>query len=215
MSCDKFEIEIGMRQHGALDAAEEAALDAHVATCESCRKFAASTGAFEATLKRRADEEVERVDWDRLLRGVRELRTNHRLKLWLAPLFLLQVPLIFLIGTGHLPPKEMLYAGPPLTVAIYLAWVWLIHRPFREVMAVVKNNDDLLRGYVRELERRIVRAKIFVAINALFVVSGVVLAIVFGEPIDLGVAAFFLGWVALDVWWRLPRLRRAKAEVLS
>jgi hypothetical protein len=136
------------------------------------------------------------------------------LKLWLAPLFLLQVPLIFLIGSGHLPPKEMLFAGPPLTVAIYLAWIWLIHRPFHEVMAVVKNNDDLLRGYLCELDRRVMRAKLFVAINSLFVASGVVLAIVQRDAIDLFVAAFFLGWVGLDVLWRLPRLKRARAEVI-
>lgn len=214
MSCEKFEIEIGMRQHGALDAAEEAALDAHLAGCESCRAFAAEAGGFETALKRRAEEEVKQVDWERLLRGVRALRTNYRLKLWLAPLFLLQVPLIFLIGMGQLPPREMLIVGPPATVGIYLAWVWLIHRPFREVMAVVQNNDDLLRGYLRELERRMTRAKVFIVLNTLVVIGGLAVGIVMGDWRDLFVAAFFAGWIALDLLWRLPRLRLMRAEVM-
>ena len=56
--CERFEIEIGMRQHGALDAREEVALDAHLRGCPTCQRFAATFGGIETTLRQR----VEAVD---------------------------------------------------------------------------------------------------------------------------------------------------------
>ncbi len=213
--CDRFELEIGMRQHGALDAREEAALAAHLATCESCRAFARATGDGEAALKRQVDAELAQVDWRALHRGVERLQRSYRLKLWLAPLFILQVPLIFLLGLGHLPPRELL-AASPATVFLYVAWVWLVNRPFREVMAVVKSGDELLVGYMRELRRQRLRARVFSVIYLFLAVPG--LALAFGGDglrlrlYGVGCAVLFGALVAYELLAKLPRLRRALAE---
>jgi hypothetical protein len=215
--CDRFEVEIGMRQHGALDRKEEAALDAHLVGCAACRQFAVASGDTEAALRTRAASDVRLVDWSELQRGVHRLGRSYRRKLWLAPIFLLQVPLIFLLGTGHLPPRELLTVGPFATVGLYLGYLWLVNRPFREVMAVVKHGDDLLLGYTRELRRQRLRARIFVVYNGLLALG--CLGGVLAAPnlrvrlFSLGCTLLFAAWTAYDLRWKLPRLRRALAEV--
>jgi hypothetical protein len=218
--CERFEIEIGMRPHGALDAREERALDEHLARCGACRRFALDGGDVTTALSERAAADLERVDFTAMHAGVERWRRNCRLKLWLAPLFLLQVPLIFLAGTGHLPPRELLLLGPPLTVAIYVGYVWLIGRPFREVLAVARHADDLVTGYARELERRRTRARIFGWINLGLAFASLVSAFgVFGDGgtrlmiYGLGCALVFGGWSAFDFAIVLPRVRRALADV--
>jgi hypothetical protein len=215
--CDRFELELGMRQHGALDAAEEAALDAHLAGCASCRRFADTGDVFDSTLRRRAAAEAATVDWTHLERGVHQLQRSHRLKLWLAPVFLLQTPLAFLVGTGHLPPPQVLAIAPFATVAIYLAYVWLVNRPFREVLAVVKSSDDLLAGYLRELRRQRLRARIFVVVNSVLSVACIAFGLVEGGVrlswYMIGCQLLFSLWAVYDARYTLPRLARAIAEV--
>ncbi|HEX4460096.1 MAG TPA: zf-HC2 domain-containing protein, partial [Polyangia bacterium] len=92
--CERFEVEIGMRQHGALDARETARLDGHLTTCASCRDFAAAGGDFDLALERQVATELETVEWRAVEDGVTRLQRSYRRKLWLAPLFVLQVPLI-------------------------------------------------------------------------------------------------------------------------
>lgn len=215
--CDRFELEICMRQHGALDAREEAALDAHLAGCAGCARFAAGGGGIDAALQRNVLEEAAAVDWTALRDGVTRWQRRQRLELWLAPLFLLQVPLAFLAATGKLPPRELLVAGPPLTVALYVAWVWLVNRPFREVLAVARSHDDLLAGWTRELVRKRRRARVFAAVNGAIAVACLAAAVVVDGTTrlaiySLGCAALFGGWSAYDVALTLPRLRRALAE---
>ena len=216
MSCENYEVEIGMREHGALDAVEAAALDAHLATCAGCRAFAAGSGSIETALKERVAEEAAKVDWARLQREVMAWRRNYLLKLILAPLFLLQVPLAFLFATGHLPPRELLLAGPPSTVAIFVAYVWLVNRPFREVTAVVRGSDDLLRGYVRELRRRRLRARIFATVHVALTVCSLGIAVV---DRDDGMVLYALlcvlvfgAWALYDLMLALPRLKQALEE---
>jgi anti-sigma factor RsiW len=213
MSCERFEVEIEMRQHGALEPAEEAALDAHLATCDSCRRIAAESGATDAVLRDNARREIAAVDWSAIERGVTRLRRAYRRKLWLAPLFLLQVPLCVLLATGRMPDATMLAIGPASTVAIYVAWVWMVNRPFREVLAVVRSPDDLLRAYRRELRRQRLRSRIFAAVNGAITLTCAAAALFDGDPRSriyaVGCAAVFGAWTAYDVLWKLPRLGRA------
>jgi hypothetical protein len=142
-------------------------------------------------------------------------RRNHLLKLFLAPLFLLQVPLAYLLATGHLPPRELLLVGPPSTVALFAGYVWLVNRPFREVTQVARAGDDLLVGYVRELRRRRLRARIFAAVNLALTVFCVGVALVDGDGIVLYAllcALVFAGWAAYDLALALPRLKLALEE---
>jgi hypothetical protein len=215
--CEEFEVKIEMAAHDALDAAETRALGAHLHECASCRHFAERTGALADALKHEVKQEQTRTDWSRLEGGIARLRRAHRLKLWLAPLFLLQLPVSFLLATGHLPSLLLLVTIPQGTVVIFLVYVWLVNRPFREVLAVARAREDLMRGYERELLRRQLRARIFAVVNAGLALAGIVAA--FFQPTArlvfyaLGCALLFLGWAAYDVLRNLPRLGRALSEL--
>jgi hypothetical protein len=211
--CERFELEIGMRDHGALDAAEEAALDAHLQTCGSCGAFAAASRGVDSALRQQSGSDVANLDWSRLRADVTRTARRDRLKLWLAPIFLLQVPFVALVAPVKLP-REVLIAGPFATVAIFVAYVWLVGRPFREVVAVVKDGDDLLRGYLRELRRKLVRSRIFAALNASLALISVACALAL-SPVRAYAAfcALLFGvWAAYDLAVKGPRLRRALAE---
>jgi RNA polymerase sigma factor (sigma-70 family) len=92
-----------------------------------------------------------------------------------------------------------------------------VNRPFREVLAVVKRPEDLMRAYRRELRRQRLRARLFAAMNgactlamagtALFGVDDTK-----GRLVVLGAAAVFGAWTAYDLRWNLPRIGRALAE---
>jgi predicted anti-sigma-YlaC factor YlaD len=212
--CETFEVELGMREHGALDPARMASLDAHLAGCPACRTYAESSGTHTTSLKREAELEADHVDWEHLQRGVHRLRRSYRLKLWLAPAFLFLFPLALLVSGGHVDPK--LYVLAPISnFAIYVAYLWLVGRPFREVLAVAKSNEPLLDGYVRELRRTRLRTWLFVAWNGAAALAMLTAALLdprmrlYGTLCALGFGA----WTAYDLKARLPRLRRALAEV--
>src|SRR6185295_12650287 len=114
--CERFEIDIGRRQHGALPPDETVALDAHLAGCASCRRFQASGRHYEEALAQRAHAEASQVRWETIWGRVRNLQFTYRLKLWLAPLFLLQLPLACVAATGHLPPARLLAVVAPANV---------------------------------------------------------------------------------------------------
>lgn len=214
--CERYEIEIGMRQHGALDPAEEARLDAHLAGCASCRTFATAGGDIDSALKRHAEVDAAAVDWKKVEDGVGRLRRAYRRKLWLAPLFLLQVPIVFLLAVGQLPPAQLLAAAPS-TVLLYLAYVWLVNRPFREVMAVVRSGEDLVVAYARELRRQALRARIFAAVNLALAIASLLAAVTASVGVRprlyfFGCVLVFGAWAAYDLGVKLPRLRRALAE---
>ena len=92
----------------------------------------------------------------------------------------------------------------------------LVNRPFRTLMSAVLRGDDLVAGFVGELRRQRLRARIFVAVNVLLTLTCLVQAIVVPELrlklFELGGALFFAAWAGYDVAWKLPRLTRALAE---
>jgi hypothetical protein len=105
---------------------------------------------------------------------------------------------------------------PIMTVGIYLAYVWLVNRPFREVMTVTRHPGDLLAAYARELRRQRLRARVFVAINTALAL-GCLTGAVLGEDGALLLCLFcttvFGCWAAYDLMVKLPRLGRALGEV--
>lgn len=106
---------------------------------------------------------------------------------------------MFLLGTGELPPSE------------------LVGRPTRTLLASARSRTDLLLGHERELRRQQLRARIFGAVNAILAAACVVPVLLEEEPrlrlYALGCVTFFGAWAAYDRWHRLPRLRAALAEV--
>src|SRR5512138_1511470 len=70
-TCEEHEIAIEKRRHGALAAADTAALDAHLASCAACRAFEATSRRTEDAMAAMASEALGEVDWARVERGVR------------------------------------------------------------------------------------------------------------------------------------------------
>lgn len=68
MSCDEFEVQIEMRLHGALPVAD--ALEAHLATCASCRAFEDLAKRTEQTMTATVTEEAQQIDWKNLRDGI-------------------------------------------------------------------------------------------------------------------------------------------------
>lgn len=68
MSCDEFEVQIEMRLHGALPVADE--LDAHLATCASCRAFESLAKRTEQTMTATVTAEAKEIDWKNLKDGI-------------------------------------------------------------------------------------------------------------------------------------------------
>jgi hypothetical protein len=215
--CERFEIEIGRRQYGALPPDEEAALDAHLAGCASCRRFEASGRHYQEALSQRASAEASQVSWETVWGRVRKLHRNYRLKLWLAPLFLLQLPLASLAARGELPPPQLLAIVAPANFALYFGYVWLVNWPLRRLLAAARSGQDLVAGYERELRRRRLRAGIFAAVNGMVALASLY-PVLMAPGLQLrlyGLACMVLfgGWAAYDLFRQLPRLRAALNEV--
>jgi predicted anti-sigma-YlaC factor YlaD len=155
--CERFEVEVGMRQHGALDAARLAALEAHLAGCPACRKFAEDAARQEDSLRSGVARDAATVDWTRIHEGVRTLRRGQRRRLWLAPVLLVLFPLALLVSGGRFHDPKLYALIPVANFSIYLVYVWLVGRPFREVLAVAHGGAPLLEGYARELRRQRLR----------------------------------------------------------
>src|SRR5262249_36297928 len=128
----------------------------------------------------------------------------------------LQFPLLIWLSTGKLPPAPVLAAAPS-TVLMYLGYLWLVNRPFREVLAVVKSGEGLFVGYTRGLRRQMGRARLFAVTNLSLPGLGLLLGSLArglrGRRLGLGGAAVFGLWAAYALKSKLPRLRRALAEV--
>ncbi len=69
--CDEFEVLIEKRLHGALGDPERAALEEHLAGCETCRAYQSAAREAEAVMNLRARAAVGEVDWGRVERGIR------------------------------------------------------------------------------------------------------------------------------------------------
>jgi len=215
--CQSFEIDIVRRQHGALPPEEAAALDAHLAGCASCRMFEAAGRRYQEAVARRSRAEAGQVNWETVSGRVRKLHRNYRLKLWLAPLLLLQFPLAALAAKGQLPPLRLLAIVAPIDVVLYLGYLWLVNWPLRRLVAAARSGQDLVAGYERELRRRRLRARLFAAVNGAIALACLYPALtspglqlrIYG----LGCALLFGGWAAYDLFRRLPRLRAALSEV--
>ncbi len=74
--CDRFELAIEMRLHGELGPEAGADLDAHLASCPSCREFESRARTIDRTLRDAAIEEEKDVDWSALRARVRGWRSQ-------------------------------------------------------------------------------------------------------------------------------------------
>src|SRR5687768_3614980 len=76
--CEDFEILIEMRQHGALDDAGAARLEAHLVSCAPCGAFAEIAKSTEAAMQASAKGLTGGMDWERSRERVRQMADVYR-----------------------------------------------------------------------------------------------------------------------------------------
>ncbi len=98
--CDDVQMALERARHGALVEAERPALDAHLATCATCRAWEASLGQVERALGAQAERALQHVGWERVeqtLRG-RARRTLAAFGLSALNLLVMNLGLYALVG---------------------------------------------------------------------------------------------------------------------
>lgn len=222
MTCAEWEIAIEKRGHEALASSENAALQAHLAGCASCRAYAGLAHGMERTMQTAGAELDGRIDWQRVRAEVEQGARRARHELWAGGAWAL-----FCIAV--VPWRQLLAAPIPLAVlvaalvpaALLCAIVYRQTRGRALSAGASRASDAAALGWLREeLNARIRgrRRALFLEVAACAVVAAVALleqvpdrawlrlVLVAGVVLVFGDA----GWAAFRA---LPRLERERAEL--
>jgi hypothetical protein len=222
--CERFEIAIGKRRHGALAPDEGAALAAHLSGCASCAASDRLGQTLDERMRSMTADTLQETDWVRIERRFEIWRRSHdpsRVRVVLGALagIVGGIATLLLLGHDLVAEPRLLVTG----IAVPLVFVfalqrWARLRGLREARAAEASRGALLACFREQLDRRIAqeaRARTFLPVlfGSLFV-----LCVVSGE--DARFLARFGGFVvimfgvALHSHLRvLPRLRRERAEL--
>jgi hypothetical protein len=152
-TCEEFEIAIEMRRRGALDEARRAELAAHLATCESCRRFEAETTSAAAALRRTPAPLNKRPAWYQLRERLLTVKEVQR-----AAFFQALGPLI--MGTA----LYLIASGLRYTILVIPPVVWFVISRMgaqktkewqSEAARAAETDEELLAFYKKSLDRRI------------------------------------------------------------
>lgn len=160
MTCEEAEIATLQRRHGALDAAASAALDAHRAGCESCRRFDDDSAELERAMQERVVEELKKVDWSKVetrMATVRE-QARHTLSRSLAMGAMLTVLIAWANGGPGLASYlvQGAYAAAIAGAVAAFLW-WAMRRRLAEAVAAQRSPLELLIFYRTQIERALPR----------------------------------------------------------
>lgn len=154
-ACDRFELAIEMRLHDALPPDEGAELDAHLATCERCRRFERRAMETQRVLTGTSGAAAASVDPGRVWAGVERLAREDKARI--GRVALLQVVLV--LGAGFAMGNYLVAAASilPVSVLVLSLLVWRGRAQARELALVGRSQEDVLALYRRILDRRIAR----------------------------------------------------------
>jgi anti-sigma factor RsiW len=214
--CDRWEIEIERRAHGALGPGEAEALAAHLAGCGRCQAFAGLVGQVNSRLQQDASVAAREADWPAIERRVEERARRMRRSGWLVPSALLgAAALSFALG---LPLKGALLmgSGALLTTAIarQMSTRWL-----RDLEQAQASREGLLAFSRQQVEAELRAAKIgAVALVWLALVQVAAIELLGRPALGSRVAVFAGALLLLAGAGQLglreaPRLRREREEL--
>ena len=217
MTHEESEIAIGMRQHGALDAAGCAALDDHLASCASCRRFEQMTATQENAMQAHTIHELSLVNWTHVEARLARLRAENRNLVPRAAAMLVALVLLSVwIYDRETTIMTALFGG-----GICALLVAMVRRRRREVARAAESDGELLAFYRAQVAgglRRTATARWFLpAMAAVWLGTGIAAAIT-GHPIkdvvyQLAMGVFVTGW-SIHTWRDHARLRREQAELV-
>ena len=217
MTHEEAEIAIGMRQHGALDVAGCAALDDHLSSCASCRKFEQATATQETEMQAHTINELSQVNWTHVEARLSRLRAENRNLVPRAAAML--AALVVVAAWVYDAETAIMTAG--LGAGIFALLAVMVRRRRREVARAAESDGELLafyRAHVAGALRRTRTARWFLpAMAAVWLGTGIAAAIT-GHPVkdvayQLAMGVFTAGW-SVQTWRDHARLRRERAELV-
>lgn len=215
--CERFEIAIDQRHRGALADDDVRALDAHLATCASCRAYEESVRSMQVGLDALAVEARRAVDWARIERGIHDaVRTRMRK---LAFGVAIGIAAVALSTWGFAPPGERAAFAAEVGALVGAIVLFQGLRAVREARGVlgVARGDELIARHRAMLEKQVRVIRIFRFIALAVVVWLAVSAIRAAEARHVVVYSA-LACIVVGTWVHTllvgyPRLLRQLAEL--
>lgn len=217
MTHEEAEIAIGMRQHGALDAAGCAALDDHLTSCASCRRFEHTTATLETEMQAHTINELSHVNWTHVEARLARLRAEN---LNLVPRAAAMVVALVAVVAWVYDANTALTTAA-LGAGICALFAVMVRRRRREIARAAESDGELLACYRAQVAGALRRTRtgrwFLPAMAALWLGTGVALVFT-GHPVkevvyQLAMAVFLAGW-AVQTWRDHARLRREQTELV-
>ncbi len=222
--CERFEIAIEQRRHGALTPDEVAPLEAHLAMCASCAAFDLAGQTMEETMRNATTETLSNMSWSRIEERFATLQRG--LNPSVARLLLAVVAgtaagalALFALDSDLLGDPVGMVSAIVVPMAVLLWAQWHIkRRAVREARVAEQSRGALLAVYRRQLDERI-KMEVFARWALPLLMTGVLVAKVLDPDSTrelvgtIAVVAVMYG-LGLNSHFRvLPRLRRERAEL--
>jgi hypothetical protein len=220
--CEQFQESIEMRLHGALDAERAVSLDAHLATCATCRAFEVTAKETEEMMRVSATASAGGVDWDKVIAGVEKMKRQYRRIKIMTPIAVVigaGLLLILVLSSKH---PLWLFGGFFAGALPLLAWrITRAHNLLFEAAQASRGRDDLLSYFRKEIDRRVER---MTRVRVIMPLMGIFLAYHgWQRAMPKGNMSYFwvqgacsllmMGQGLYFHFVLLPRLRRERAEL--
>lgn len=215
-SCEEHQIDLDRRAHGALDDAEGAALDAHVAECDACRGYAALARDVDAGLRAASDGAARVARWERIEARLEARARRMRRARWLVPTALLGAA-AFAHAIG-LPLRAALVMAAGALVVTALArrlssrWLAALERASLGEGGLVAFSRAEVEAELRAARRGSV-ALVALAAAQVGVVEGLGVRRELDRALVLGGAALLVLTAVQLAFVEAPRLRREREEL--
>jgi amino acid transporter len=219
--CEGFEIAIEMRLHGAADRDASERLDAHMTTCEACRRFEIAVKTSEKTMRESGGTLGGAFDAKKMREKIRRAQWEH----WIDPLVVAAGFFCFIA----LAALDAWVSGDPFALAKYprvivffaAVTALFVLRSAQTVFGLrraERRGEDLLPALRRDVGRRF-RATVFATVVLGSLGLFFLLLAPFTTPSprhdvgDLLLVAGLIGGAIYNSAVALPRLRRERAEL--
>lgn len=216
MTHEAAEIAIGMRQHGALDAAGCAELDAHLASCASCRAFAQTTLDLESKMQAHTLAELSHINWTNVEARLARIRDENRHLVPRAAAAMVG----FVLVLAWIYDLQTAVLGGLLGAGICAGFAVMVRRRRRELARAADSQGELLAFYRAQVARGLENTRagrwFLPAMALLWLAIGIAQA-VSGHPAkqviyQLAIGVFLAGW-SVQTWRDHARLVRERAEL--
>jgi hypothetical protein len=158
MSCDEFEIAIERRARGALTPEENAALSAHLAGCESCRRFESSLSAITQSLQRHGAAEMGGIDMGQIRKKLdKEILGKRNVITKMAMLVGSMLGTHWLMAAVRSTPGPVDWLSPSISALSACVFVWWFSRQqARQAAAAIRGEQgDMLSFWRGILDKRL------------------------------------------------------------